>query len=247
MVQHFHRRRDLFLCALAELHLLQPRLHVRHREIRVATGVRVGAKTVREREELLRSRHRTKRAPRNLKKCGKSAERLKCSRCDGQAKGVADIGIDLQRAPVCFRLANEAQSITFAPWHAGSDVGSRWNDVFLYSQFDLTGPNRHHSSMRRFEVLFDRAEPNTITAPPFDIYGPLGFPEPPPDRPWVYTNFVQSLDGVASLRGKYASGGHISQSEEDRWLMDLLRAHADALMIGMGTLVEEKALGTPGN
>jgi riboflavin biosynthesis pyrimidine reductase len=126
-------------------------------------------------------------------------------------------------------------------------VGSRWNDVFIYLQFDLTGPNQYHSFMRRFEVLFDRAEPNTATAPPFDIYGPLGFPEPPPDRPWVYTNFVQSLDGVASLRGRYASGGHISQSEEDRWLMDLLRAHADALMIGMGTLVEEKALGTPGN
>jgi riboflavin biosynthesis pyrimidine reductase len=101
--------------------------------------------------------------------------------------------------------------------------------------------------MRRFEVLFDRAERNTVSDPAFDIYGPLGFPEPPPDRPWVYTNFVQSLDGVASFRGKYASGGYIAQSEEDRWLMDLLRAHADALMIGLGTLVEEKRLGKPGN
>jgi riboflavin biosynthesis pyrimidine reductase len=101
--------------------------------------------------------------------------------------------------------------------------------------------------MRRFEVLFDHAERNTVADPAFDIYGPLGFPDPPPDRPWVFTNFVQSLDGVASLRGKYASGGHISQSEEDRWLMDLLRAHADALMVGLGTLVEEKRLGKPGN
>jgi len=101
--------------------------------------------------------------------------------------------------------------------------------------------------MRRFEVLFDRAERNSVTHPAFDTYGPLGFPEPPPERPWVFTNFVQSLDGVASLRGKYASGGHISQSQEDRWLMDLLRAHADALMVGLGTLVEEKRLGQPGN
>jgi riboflavin biosynthesis pyrimidine reductase len=101
--------------------------------------------------------------------------------------------------------------------------------------------------MRRFEVLFDHAERNSLADPAFDPYGPLGFPDPPANRPWVFTNFVQSLDGVASLRGKYASGGHISQSEEDRWLMDLLRAHADTLMIGLGTLVEEKVLGKPGN
>jgi riboflavin biosynthesis pyrimidine reductase len=118
---------------------------------------------------------------------------------------------------------------------------------FITCRFDLTSPLEHLSFMRRFEVLFDQAEPNNVSDPAFDIYGPLGFPEPPADRPWVFTNFVQSLDGVASLRGKYASGGHISQNEEDRWLMDLLRAHADALMVGMGTLVEEKRLGPPGN
>ena len=101
--------------------------------------------------------------------------------------------------------------------------------------------------MRRFEVLFDNAEQNPLSDPAFDIYGPLGFPEPQAHRPWVFTNFVQSLDGIASLRGKYASGGYISQSEEDRWLMDLLRAHADALMIGLGTLVDERRLGKPGN
>lgn len=107
--------------------------------------------------------------------------------------------------------------------------------------------HEHLSCMRRFEVLFDRAERNPIDDPAFEIYGPLGFPEPPPERPWVFTNFVQSLDGVASFRGKYASGGYISQSDEDRWLMDLLRAHADAVMIGLGTLVEEKRLGKAGN
>jgi riboflavin biosynthesis pyrimidine reductase len=101
--------------------------------------------------------------------------------------------------------------------------------------------------MRAFEVLFDCADRNTISDPAFDLYGPLGFPEPPVDRPWVYTNFVQSMDGVASFRGKYASGGHIAQSEEDRWLMDLLRAQADAVLIGMGTLVEERRFGPPGN
>src|SRR5262249_28362926 len=44
---------------------------------------------------------------------------------------------------------------------------------------------------------------------------------------------------IASFKGKHASGADISQSVEDRWLMDLLRAHADAIIMGVNTLVEE--------
>jgi len=51
---------------------------------------------------------------------------------------------------------------------------------------------------------------------------------------------VQSLDGITTLLGKHASGGEISQSADDRWLMDLLRAHADGLLMGMNTLREEQ-------
>jgi riboflavin biosynthesis pyrimidine reductase len=90
-----------------------------------------------------------------------------------------------------------------------------------------------------FEVLFDHREASAIEHAAYARYGRLGFPEPPPQRPWIYSNFVQTLDGVASLRGKYASGAHISRSQDDRWLMDLLRAHADAILMGIGTLVEE--------
>ena len=70
-------------------------------------------------------------------------------------------------------------------------------------------------------------------------YGNLGFPAPPAVRPWIYSNFVQSLDGIASFKGRHASGSDISQSPEDRWLMDLLRAHADAVILGINTLMEE--------
>jgi len=96
-------------------------------------------------------------------------------------------------------------------------------------------------AVRHFEVLFDHAEPAALDHPAYARYGGqgLGFPEPPSDRPWIYSNFVQSLDGIASLKGKYASGSHISESAEDRWLMDLLRAHADAVLLGVNTLVEE--------
>ncbi len=93
---------------------------------------------------------------------------------------------------------------------------------------------------RRFEVLFDHADPSAIDDPAYAPYGNLGFPAAPADRPWIYTNFVQSLDGIASLLGKYSSGGEISQSSDDRWLMDLLRAHADGILMGMNTLREEQ-------
>jgi riboflavin biosynthesis pyrimidine reductase len=98
---------------------------------------------------------------------------------------------------------------------------------------------------RRFEILFDKAEPSSIEDPGYIPYGNLGFPPPPDDRPWIYSNFVQSLDGITSLLGQHASGGDISQSADDRWLMDLLRAHADALLMGMNTMREEQRLRGP--
>ena len=91
-----------------------------------------------------------------------------------------------------------------------------------------------------FEVLFDRAEPSPFVDDAFSPYGNFGFPAPPTDRPWIYTNFVQSLDGITSLLGRHASGGEIAQSRADRWLMDLLRAHADGVIMGMNTLREEQ-------
>jgi riboflavin biosynthesis pyrimidine reductase len=98
---------------------------------------------------------------------------------------------------------------------------------------------------RRFEVLFDHAEPSPIADDAYAPYGNFGFPPPPGDRPWIYSNFVQSLDGITTLLGEHASGGEISQSSEDRWLMDLLRAHADGLVMGMNTLLEEQRIRGP--
>jgi riboflavin biosynthesis pyrimidine reductase len=90
-----------------------------------------------------------------------------------------------------------------------------------------------------FQVLFDNAEPSLIEHPAYMPYGRLAFPGPHSERPWTCANFVQSIDGIASFKGPHASGADISQSAEDRWLMDLLRAHADAIIIGINTLVEE--------
>jgi 5-amino-6-(5-phosphoribosylamino)uracil reductase len=93
--------------------------------------------------------------------------------------------------------------------------------------------------MRNFEILFDDGEDSRISDPAYAPYGKLGFPEPPAGRPWIYSNFVQSLDGIVSFKGKHPLGSDISQSAEDRWLMDLLRTHADAVILGANTLVEE--------
>src|SRR5215469_2516348 len=91
-----------------------------------------------------------------------------------------------------------------------------------------------------FEVLFDHAEPSRFADEALAPYGNFGFPPPPADRPWIYSNFVQSLDGIVSLLGKHATGGDIAQSSADRWLMDLLRAYADAVIMGMTTLRIER-------
>jgi 5-amino-6-(5-phosphoribosylamino)uracil reductase len=100
--------------------------------------------------------------------------------------------------------------------------------------------------MRKFEVLFDNGEPSPTESEVLGPYGQLGFPAPPAGRPWTYANFVQSLDGITSLLGRFGSGSDISQSPEDRWLMDLLRAYADAVVMGINTLAYERLyMGNP--
>ena len=55
-------------------------------------------------------------------------------------------------------------------------------------------------------------------------------------RPALYANFVASADGVVALPGVGESGGVVSgNSEPDRFVMGLLRAVADAVLIGAGT------------
>lgn len=58
-----------------------------------------------------------------------------------------------------------------------------------------------------------------------------------PDRPTVVANFVSTLDGVVALGGGDTGGGPISGFHEpDRFVMALLRAAADVVVVGAGTL-----------
>jgi riboflavin biosynthesis pyrimidine reductase len=85
-----------------------------------------------------------------------------------------------------------------------------------------------------FSVLVDEAERLTYDLPEAlsRIYGRLGFA----DRV-VYSNFVSSLDGVVTFGSGTSAGSVISgKYPADRFLMALLRACADAVVIGAGTM-----------
>jgi riboflavin biosynthesis pyrimidine reductase len=70
-----------------------------------------------------------------------------------------------------------------------------------------------------------------------------------PDRPTVVANFVSTIDGVVALDSDGRSGGgEISGGfEPDRFLMGLLRATADAVLVGAGTVRASRSQSwTPG-
>jgi riboflavin biosynthesis pyrimidine reductase len=89
--------------------------------------------------------------------------------------------------------------------------------------------------MEPLRTLFETDEPGSTTLPRElrDRYdGGLGF-----QMPSLYANFVASLDGVVAIEGADHSGRMIGRGNEaDRFVMGLLRAFADAVLIGAGTL-----------
>ena len=96
-----------------------------------------------------------------------------------------------------------------------------------------------------FQVLFEADLPAYKL--PVDLqhlYGRLGFP-----TPVLYSNFVSSVDGVVALGSTPSAGSVISAKDPaDRFLMGLLRACADAVLIGAGTLRATPGhLWTPGH
>src|SRR5207248_8343023 len=84
-----------------------------------------------------------------------------------------------------------------------------------------------------FDVLFEDDVPRHQMRPELErIYGRLGFADSV-----IYSNFVSSVDGVVSLGSKPSAGSVISgRNPADRFLMGLLRAFADAVLLGAGTL-----------
>ncbi len=94
-------------------------------------------------------------------------------------------------------------------------------------------------NLQPLDLLFDTSSGEDVPLPPrlAALYGALRFPLHP-DRPHVIANFVTSLDGVVALDDQGRSGGgDISGNDpHDRAIMGLLRAAADAILVGAGTL-----------
>lgn len=86
-----------------------------------------------------------------------------------------------------------------------------------------------------FEVLFEARSGRTVAVPPTlrRIYGGdvrIGSRA-------LYANLVSSIDGIVAVENTPSSGSLISgKSQSDRFLMGLLRALADAVLVGAGTL-----------
>lgn len=89
------------------------------------------------------------------------------------------------------------------------------------------------------ETLYDRTRGAEVPLPAelLAVYGPLRLPSPP-GRPYIISTFVTTLDGVVAWNGPGQSGGgEISgRNPHDRLVMGLLRAVADAVVVGAGTL-----------
>jgi riboflavin biosynthesis pyrimidine reductase len=88
-------------------------------------------------------------------------------------------------------------------------------------------------------TLFDASDGSEIPLPGALAtgYGALRLPTPE-GRPFVYGNFVETLDGVVALNsGGKQGGAEISgANENDHLVMGLLRSVADAVVVGAGTL-----------
>jgi riboflavin biosynthesis pyrimidine reductase len=90
--------------------------------------------------------------------------------------------------------------------------------------------------------LIDRREVPASAVLPEELRiaygGDLWFPPPSAQRPYVIGNFVSTLDGVVSyeIAGKSGGGDISGFDRSDRFIMGLLRASADAVMMGSGTL-----------
>jgi riboflavin biosynthesis pyrimidine reductase len=93
--------------------------------------------------------------------------------------------------------------------------------------------------LRPLEVLYEAELPAySLPSDIESLYGRIGFP-----RRVLYSNFVSSIDGVVTLGNQPSAGSAISgKYPADRFVMGLLRACADAVVIGAGTL-----RGSPGH
>lgn len=104
----------------------------------------------------------------------------------------------------------------------------------------------------RLHRIFDNTEkmgyvnPGLKSAKVDDIYGELMFGKISEDRPLTYASYVMSVDGkiayeddevgpLIAKKNLLDAGG----ASADFWILNLLRANCDGIIIGSGTLIKE--------
>ena len=90
-------------------------------------------------------------------------------------------------------------------------------------------------------MLFDESRGDALPLPTelAALYGTLRMPARG-DRPHVFTNFVTSVDGIVAIDPPRGTGAEVSGGDaHDRAVMGLLRAVADAVIVGGGNLRAE--------
>jgi riboflavin biosynthesis pyrimidine reductase len=102
---------------------------------------------------------------------------------------------------------------------------------------------RHSAQFTPLRTLLESTGGRAAPVPPrlARLYGTFRMPAPRAGFPHVFSNFVSTLDGVVSLQVKgHSGGGDISGfSAQDRMVMGLLRAVADTVIVGSGTLAAD--------
>jgi len=99
--------------------------------------------------------------------------------------------------------------------------------------------------MQPLVTLFERYPAPTETLPPIlaSCYGGgLLIPEmQEEERPYVFANFVETIDGKVSFNTPGQLGGGLisGEKEQDKMVMGLLRARADAIVFGTSSLATD--------
>ena len=104
----------------------------------------------------------------------------------------------------------------------------------------------------RLKKIFDNTEKMQYVNPGLpcekvnDVYGELKFGEIPADRPLTYASYVMSIDGKIAYEdnevGPMIAKKNLLDSDgasADFWILNLLRANCDGIIIGSGTLIKE--------
>jgi riboflavin biosynthesis pyrimidine reductase len=108
----------------------------------------------------------------------------------------------------------------------------------------LARPAAQWKQMALVRTLIDRDQDHLEPSLPPDLRelydGDLRFRSSPAERPFVVANFVSTLDGVVSYQTKGQAGGStVSGSDTaDGFIMGLLRASADAVIVGARTVYD---------